>query len=817
MERFFAAQTPAQQAAAVAALAPQPLLAVVAQLGGAATSADPFERAKAVALLSQLLARNAAADKKSVSVLMEFYLARLHDATSVPELVDGILSMLKSGLVARKDAIDTARAFFKELNVQNYAQTVRFSVYCVFECLLKSHLDAMKYLGDQFIAGFLVAMDGEKDPRNILISFSIIQTIVVNFDITVKYEDVFESIYCYFPITFRPPPNDPYGITSADLKLKLRSCFSASPLFGKLAWPILIEKLSSTSDNAKLDAMETIAACAPVYGGSSIGKSLEELWEHLKEESLDAKPAAQKDAALAAVTAVTYALSTDAAASSIALDGLSKFLTFVEKYAVGELISATAPKESVRRLLKASAKATEPAFFKLVTTVIKPFLESLKGNSDTMESRAEKYAVFHDFLEISEGFYGDVSSMDDDSLPLNPLIPFKDDLYQYFSSALSSKNNRVITAGLHGLSQLSILRGGFMTALELEWYFETLLGLVINENNAVRQVAISLLTVESQRRVDKVLLHIVPQLLEAAALEGKEEPVLNSLECLVALCGASATVYADAIPKLTAMIEALSGLSLIHPIATALEIISSDQTSVVPEFDYIKYLFAPLLRSLVSRKVESGFLYSDFVLVESVGRTFASVIRVMDQREQERVAELVTKTLYLRDVFRPGIAHSESNLLIIIFSAVISNLRAEAKVPNADISALLNWLTQEAVTKGAISDQVKAVYLESVYHVVSSVLNKADGSVVSKFVFENAELYKLVENSQSLKVRQSAICLVLWITRATVMKKPSADELAKVTGLIDLLKGSDGGIIASNFYILSADDPSFGKQILTKE
>ncbi|KAI9341332.1 RNAPII transcription regulator C-terminal-domain-containing protein [Obelidium mucronatum] len=453
----------------------------------------------------------------------------------------------------------------------------------------------------------------------------------------------------------------------------------------------------------------------------------------------------------AAVTAVTYALSTDAAASSIALDGLSKFLTFVEKYAVGELISATAPKES------------EPAFFKLVTTVIKPFLESLKGNSDTMESRAEKYAVFHDFLEISEGFYGDVSSMDDDS--------------QSFGV-------------------------DFMTALELEWYFETLLGLVINENNAVRQVAISLLTVESQRRVDKVLLHI------PHALEGKEEPVLNSLECLVALLWGKCY-----------------GLSLIHPIATALEIISSDQTSVVPEFDYIKYLFAPLLRSLVSRKVESGFLYSDFVLVESVGRTFASVIRIMDQREQERVAELVTKTLYLRDVSDLGLsgvsvsleAHSESNLLIIIFSAVISNLRAEAKVPNADISALLNWLTQEAVTKGAISDQVKAVYLESVYHVVSSVLNKADGSVVSKFVFENAELYKLVENSQSLKVRQSAICLVLWITRATVMKKPSADELAKVTGLIDLLKGSDGGIIASNFYILSADDPSFGKQILTKE
>ncbi len=35
-------------------------------------------------------------------------------------------------------------------------------------------------------------------------------------------QDFFNITFCYFPITFRPPPNDPYGITSEDLKATLR-------------------------------------------------------------------------------------------------------------------------------------------------------------------------------------------------------------------------------------------------------------------------------------------------------------------------------------------------------------------------------------------------------------------------------------------------------------------------------------------------------------------------------------------------------------------------------------------------------------------
>ena len=34
-------------------------------------------------------------------------------------------------------------------------------------------------------------------------------------------QSFFDITFCYFPITFRPPPDDPYGITSEQLKEKL--------------------------------------------------------------------------------------------------------------------------------------------------------------------------------------------------------------------------------------------------------------------------------------------------------------------------------------------------------------------------------------------------------------------------------------------------------------------------------------------------------------------------------------------------------------------------------------------------------------------
>lgn len=96
-------------------------------------------------------------------------------------------------------------------------------------------------MDSEFLSGYINLADGEKDPRNLMVAFAIARVIGVEFDVSkhaeviwciiaqstrflicVLRQNLFNIIFCYFPITFRPPPDDPYGITSEDLKKSLQ-------------------------------------------------------------------------------------------------------------------------------------------------------------------------------------------------------------------------------------------------------------------------------------------------------------------------------------------------------------------------------------------------------------------------------------------------------------------------------------------------------------------------------------------------------------------------------------------------------------------
>lgn len=93
-------------------------------------------------------------------------------------------------------------------------------------------------MGKDFLSGYISLAEGEKDPRNLLLAFAIDRVLLIEFDISAHLEviavpltkpcpltcsqDLFNITLCYFPITFRPPPDDPYGISTDDLKNALR-------------------------------------------------------------------------------------------------------------------------------------------------------------------------------------------------------------------------------------------------------------------------------------------------------------------------------------------------------------------------------------------------------------------------------------------------------------------------------------------------------------------------------------------------------------------------------------------------------------------
>lgn len=107
-------------------------------------------------------------------------------------------------------------------------------------------------MGDESLVGITDLMAGEKDPRNLMLCFSMLRVIMVEWDISNHVGTMFDSVYSYFPITFRPHPNDPYGITAQELKDRLRECLSCSSLLAQYLMPGLLEKLDSTSPMTKV-------------------------------------------------------------------------------------------------------------------------------------------------------------------------------------------------------------------------------------------------------------------------------------------------------------------------------------------------------------------------------------------------------------------------------------------------------------------------------------------------------------------------------------------------------------------------------------
>jgi DNA repair/transcription protein MET18/MMS19 len=87
---------------------------------------------------------------------------------------------------------------------------------------LKTCSLVLKTMGLKFLDGYVSLVEGEKDPRNLLVVFAMDKVILIEFDISARVQTFYDIIFCYFPISFRPPPNNPGGITADDLRASLR-------------------------------------------------------------------------------------------------------------------------------------------------------------------------------------------------------------------------------------------------------------------------------------------------------------------------------------------------------------------------------------------------------------------------------------------------------------------------------------------------------------------------------------------------------------------------------------------------------------------
>uniref|UniRef100_A0A2K6ETP3 MMS19 nucleotide excision repair protein n=1 Tax=Propithecus coquereli TaxID=379532 RepID=A0A2K6ETP3_PROCO len=279
---------PADQVAADVKSGSYTVLQVVEALGSSLENPEPRTRARGIQLLSQVLLQcHSLLLEKEVVHLILFYENRLKDHHLViPSVLQGLRALSLCVALPPGLAVSVLKAIFQEVHVQSLPQVDRHTVYSIITNFMQTREEELKGLGADFTFGFIQVMDGEKDPRNLLVAFRIVHDLISrDYSLGPFVEELFEVTSCYFPIDFTPPPNDPYGIQREDLILSLRAVLASTSRFAEFLLPLLIEKVDSEILSAKLDSLQTLNACCAGYGQKELKDFLPSLWSSIRRES----------------------------------------------------------------------------------------------------------------------------------------------------------------------------------------------------------------------------------------------------------------------------------------------------------------------------------------------------------------------------------------------------------------------------------------------------------------------------------------------------------------------------------------------------
>nr|XP_057918601.1 MMS19 nucleotide excision repair protein homolog isoform X2 [Doryrhamphus excisus] len=309
------------------------ILQLVEALGLSLTSTQPHTRARGVQLLSQVL-QDCYGDltEREVEVLIAFYENRLKDHyVTTPPVLQGLKTLTKCTTLPPGSAVSILKSLFQDVHVQSLLLADRACVYNMLINVMESREAELKSLGADFVFGFVQSMDGERDPRNLLLAFQIGKNIIhKGYNLGKFTEEMFEVTSCYFPIDFNPPPDDPHGISREELIQALRDVLTGTPKFAEFLLPLIIEKLDSDVQNAKLDSLETLTACVSRYEHTDLAGFLDGLWTSLRREVFQTSSERIESAGLAALTAITSCLSRSVL-NSDSDDALGTFLEMVLK------------------------------------------------------------------------------------------------------------------------------------------------------------------------------------------------------------------------------------------------------------------------------------------------------------------------------------------------------------------------------------------------------------------------------------------------------------------------------------------------------
>ena len=236
---------------------------VVEELGPALTHKDADVRLLGTKFLSNLLQNlpNDLLSEQQVEFITKFYCDRMKDHHSIaPQVIIGLLAIVKMTNLPKSAPVLILQQLFANIPCQNQVRGDRANIFSLIQYLADKYQPEFEAMGADFIYGVIQAVEGERDPRNLVFLFEYMPRFISTYSLRHLTEEMFEVFSCYFPIDFHPSPNDPQAITRDFLALKLSSCLCASQGFAESCFTLALEKLDTDMKVAKLDSLNLLVS-----------------------------------------------------------------------------------------------------------------------------------------------------------------------------------------------------------------------------------------------------------------------------------------------------------------------------------------------------------------------------------------------------------------------------------------------------------------------------------------------------------------------------------------------------------------------------
>ncbi|SMN18636.1 similar to Saccharomyces cerevisiae YIL128W MET18 DNA repair and TFIIH regulator, required for both nucleotide excision repair (NER) and RNA polymerase II (RNAP II) transcription [Maudiozyma saulgeensis] len=819
------------------------LLQIILTLKERFISDDEKERIKALKCLSSILC-NVEPQlllKNDITVLINFYMSKITDLPLMKEVLMGLDALMTMKYITIDQTV-TVLSFLEKnyiskdflAAVRNYPFSILKNIYERWKMILNEDDENNKNYKNfiiLFIKTYIVIASGEKDPRNLLISFQLNKIITINFKLeSIQFSQaLFDILFSYFPITFKPPKDDPYKISNLDLKLALRSAISASDIFAEDAFSNLIDKLGATSPAIKNDTLLTLLECINKFGGKACIEFWLQMWNALKFEIIHSgdgseatylDPIAQNDNSNNSSAPVSniqsnYQLSLDvlrALADQLVLLDETAFNKYVN-HILEELKPNFEFTKDLRQscsIMAAIGSANLIAFNKVIDLTLPLFLENTTEISKLKLMLLNLSFFLDSYIKITKHLSDNEIKLNE-FIKLNHLNDSKDEILMILGMALTGNSKIEVTVRTLSVIQFTkmVKMEGYLTKEEISLIIQYITETILTDNNKnIYCACLEGLKVISQTHESlvydvslKELLNLLPNKFNDFILYHKEDEIIQI------------EVILKVILDFTTSRHILIKESIVTLTQKLVEIYATGDNEAVD------YCF--LLLSTIYSLFENNYpMLDDITIGDIKSQTESSIFTILNDKKKENSIlldgqnlSLLSNVLYFLNVKYKRENHEleltkytkifvddhkileAPNVLVVPYVKILSAIDKVCDFPRAsDIMEKIASLIHNSQTNG-MSNLQKIGYMELVTVMTNKWFNDEQETMI-------IEKYVNWEDQSTMNLE-----MIAWIGKGLIMKNSSHSNII-LSHFLSLLKDEKIGLVVSKLFELFVMDIS---------